>query len=40
MQRAEKSIDELLKDLNRTFDHLPNSVIVEELFNAVSNFEA
>ncbi|MEO6354208.1 MAG: F0F1 ATP synthase subunit gamma, partial [Burkholderiaceae bacterium] len=40
MQRAEKNIDELLEDLNRTFHHLRQSGIDEELFDVVSGFEA
>ncbi|MEO6145801.1 MAG: F0F1 ATP synthase subunit gamma [Sulfuriferula sp.] len=40
MQRAEKNIDELLEDLNRTFHRLRRSGIDEELFDVVSGFEA
>ncbi|MGB5062980.1 MAG: F0F1 ATP synthase subunit gamma [Candidatus Competibacter sp.] len=40
MQRAEKNIDELLEDLNRTFHRLRQSSIDEELFDVVSGFEA
>ena len=40
MQRAEKNIDELLEDLNRSFHHLRQSGIDEELFDVVSGFEA
>ncbi len=40
MQRAEKNIDELLEALNRTFHHLRQSSIDEELFDVVSGFEA
>ena len=40
MQRAEKNIDELLEDLNRSFHRLRQSGIVEELFDVVSGFEA
>lgn len=40
MQRAEKNIDELLEDLNRTFHRLRQSGIDEELFDVVSSFEA
>jgi len=40
MQRAEKNIDELLVDLNRTFHRLRQSGIDEELFDVVSGFEA
>jgi F-type H+-transporting ATPase subunit gamma len=40
MQRAEKNIDELLDDLNRTFHRLRQGGIDEELFDVVSGFEA
>lgn len=40
MQRAEKNIDELLDDLNRTLHRLRQSGIDEELFDLVSGFEA
>jgi len=40
MQRAEKNIDELQEDLNRTFYRLRQSGIDEELFDVVSGFEA
>jgi F-type H+-transporting ATPase subunit gamma len=40
MQRAEKNIDELLEDLNRTFYRLRQSGIDEELFDVVSGFKA
>ena len=40
MQRAEKNIDELLEDLNRTFHRLRQSSIDEELFDVISGFEA
>jgi hypothetical protein len=40
MQRAEKNIDELLEDLNRTFYRLRQSDIDEELFDVISGFEA
>lgn len=40
MQRAEKNIDELLEDLNRTFHRLRQSGIDEELFDVVAGFEA
>lgn len=40
MQRAEKNIDEILEDLNRTFHRLRQSSIDEELFDVVSGFEA
>jgi F-type H+-transporting ATPase subunit gamma len=40
MQRAEKNINELLEDLNRTFHRLRQSGVDEELFDVVSGFEA
>jgi F-type H+-transporting ATPase subunit gamma len=40
MQRADKNIDESLEDLNRTFHHLRQSGIDEELFDVISGFEA
>lgn len=40
MQRAEKNIDALLEELNRTFHRLRQSGIDEELFDVVSGFEA
>jgi F-type H+-transporting ATPase subunit gamma len=40
MQRADKSIAELLEDLNRTFHRLRQNGIDEELFDVVSGFEA
>jgi F-type H+-transporting ATPase subunit gamma len=40
MQRADKNIDDLLIDLNRTFHRLRQSGIDEELFDVVSGFEA
>ncbi len=40
MQRAEKNIDELLENLNRTFHRLRQNSIDEELFDVVSGFEA
>jgi F-type H+-transporting ATPase subunit gamma len=40
MQRADKNIDELLEDLNRTFHSLRQSGIDEELFDVVSGFES
>jgi F-type H+-transporting ATPase subunit gamma len=40
MQRAEKNIDELLEDLNRSFHRLRQSSIDEELFDVISGFEA
>lgn len=40
MQRAEKNIEELQEDLNRTFHRLRQSGIDEELFDVISGFEA
>lgn len=40
MQRAEKNIDELLDDLNRTFHRVRQRGIDEELFDVLSGFEA
>jgi len=40
MQRAEKNINDLLEDLNRSFHRLRQSSIDEELFDVVSGFEA
>jgi F-type H+-transporting ATPase subunit gamma len=40
MQRADKNIDKLLENLNRTFHRLRQSSIDEELFDVVSGFEA
>ncbi|WP_029525771.1 F0F1 ATP synthase subunit gamma [Polaromonas glacialis] len=40
MQRAEKNIEELLEDLNRSFHRLRQSGIDEELFDVISGFEA
>jgi F-type H+-transporting ATPase subunit gamma len=40
MQRAEKNIDSLLKNLNRTFHRLRQSSIDEELFDVISGFNA
>jgi F-type H+-transporting ATPase subunit gamma len=40
MQRAEKSIEEMLGDLNQKFHRLRQSTIDEELFDVVSGFEA
>ncbi len=40
MQRAEKNIEELLADLNNTFNRVRQSSIDEELFDVVSGFEA
>ncbi len=40
MQRADKNIDELRVDLNRTYHRLRQSGIDEELFEVVTGFEA
>ena len=40
MQRADKNIDELLEDLNGTFQRIRQSSIDEELFEVISGFEA
>jgi F-type H+-transporting ATPase subunit gamma len=40
MQRADKNIDELLEDLNGTFQRVRQSGIDEELFDVISGFEA
>jgi F-type H+-transporting ATPase subunit gamma len=40
MQRAEKNIDSLLTDLNRSFYRLRQSSIDEELFDVISGFNA
>ena len=40
MQRADKNIDELLEDLNRTFHRMRQNGIDEELFDVVAGFEA
>jgi F-type H+-transporting ATPase subunit gamma len=40
MQRADKNIDELLEDLNRTFHRVRQDGIDEELFDVISGFEA
>ena len=40
MQRAEKNIDSLMTDLNRTFYRLRQSSIDEELFDVVAGFNA
>ncbi len=40
MQSADKNIDELLEELNRTFHRLRQSGIDEELFDLISGFEA
>jgi len=40
MQRADKNINELLEDLQSTFNRLRQSSIDEELFDVVSGYEA
>ena len=40
MQRAEKNIDGILDDLNRTFHRLRQEAIDEELFDVISGFDA
>ncbi len=40
MQRADKNIDELLEELNRSFHRMRQSGIDEELFDVISGFEA
>ena len=40
MQRAEKNIDELQEELNRSFHRLRQSNIDEELFDVMSGYEA
>jgi F-type H+-transporting ATPase subunit gamma len=40
MQRADKNINELLENLNRTFHRLRQNGIDEELFDVISGFEA
>jgi F-type H+-transporting ATPase subunit gamma len=40
MERADKNIDELLKNLHGAFHHLRQSSIDEELFDVISGFEA
>ena len=40
IQRAEKNIDSLLTDLNRTFYRMRQSSIDEELFDVISGFNA
>ena len=40
MQRADNNISELLEELNRTYHHLRQSNIDEELFDVISGFEA
>ena len=40
MQRAEKNIEDILEDLNRTLHRVRQESIDEELFDVVSGFEA
>jgi F-type H+-transporting ATPase subunit gamma len=40
MQRAEKNIEDILDDLNRTFRRVRQESIDEELFDVISGFEA
>ena len=40
MQRAEKSISDMLENLSKKFQSLRQSLIDEELFDVVSGFEA
>ena len=40
MQRAEKNIEEILEDLNRTFRRVRQESIDEELFDVISGYEA
>ena len=40
MQRAEKNIDDLVRDLNQSFRRLRQTSIDEELFDVISGFEA
>jgi F-type H+-transporting ATPase subunit gamma len=40
MQRAEKNIDEVVKDLNQTFRRLRQTSIDEELFDVLSGYES
>lgn len=40
MQRAEKNIDEIMGDLNRTFHRIRQESIDEEIFDVISGFEA
>lgn len=40
MQRAEKNIDELREDLNRTFNRLRQATIDEELFDVIAGYES
>ena len=40
MQRAEKNIDDMLVDLNRTYHRMRQEAIDEELFDVISGYEA
>jgi F-type H+-transporting ATPase subunit gamma len=40
MERADRNVDELLKDLKGSFHRLRQSGIDEELFDVISGFEA
>jgi F-type H+-transporting ATPase subunit gamma len=40
MQRAEKNIEDILDDLNRTFHRIRQETIDEELFDVISGFDA
>jgi F-type H+-transporting ATPase subunit gamma len=40
MQRAEKNINDILEDLNRTFHRIRQEAIDEELFDVISGYEA
>ncbi|USN49897.1 MAG: F0F1 ATP synthase subunit gamma [Myxococcales bacterium] len=40
MQRADKNIDDMLKNLKNDFNHLRQSSIDEELFDVIAGFEA
>ena len=40
MQRAEKNIDDILEELNRTFHRIRQETIDEELFYVISGYEA
>jgi F-type H+-transporting ATPase subunit gamma len=40
MQRAEKNIEDILENLNRTFRRVRQESIDEELFDVISGFEA
>jgi F-type H+-transporting ATPase subunit gamma len=40
MQRAEKNIEQVLEDLNRTFHRVRQESIDEELFEVVAGYES